>query len=197
MVLFLFLFLFKFFIALDPNACTLQKVEKLKTNLHFLTESAQNSHTIFVDEEEEVKRFDAVKHFDTVPQLAECAYNRPRKATLKNSAAMTPDTKTMRQALRSGTQRYEELAERLQRIEKLENVLQHQQAEKYLMVSVRSNTQAHPFVCLSFVCWCGFVNRERATNEKYEMLSKGVQRSINGNESVQDKWIISNYLQMQ
>jgi len=44
----------------------------------------QNTHTVFVDNEEKFENFDAAEHFDTVPELLDNYSNRLRKHQLEN-----------------------------------------------------------------------------------------------------------------
>jgi len=64
-----------------------QKIEKLRQSLHCLEAPATertNKHTVFVDSMEEAVQFDPVKYFDTVPELVDRSFNRPRIETLQN-----------------------------------------------------------------------------------------------------------------
>ena len=77
----------------DSNYIQLQqsinkkKIEKLQSGIHILPE-AEGSHIIFL-EEEQVKEFDPVKHFNTVPELVERRSNRLRRNTLENEELTT------------------------------------------------------------------------------------------------------------
>ena len=68
----------------------IKKVEKLQASLHYLDaeEGAVNKrkHTIFVETKEEADEFDVAQHFNTVPELADRAFNRPRLETLEKEA---------------------------------------------------------------------------------------------------------------
>ena len=69
----------------------LKKVERLQANLHFIeggnsSVGKKRKHTIFVDSVEEAEGFDVAKHFDTLPELAGRAFNRPRIGSLKKAA---------------------------------------------------------------------------------------------------------------
>jgi U3 small nucleolar RNA-associated protein 11 len=73
------------------------KVEKLQASLHFLNEDGggdgmtqKRKHTVFVDSQKEAINFDVAKHFDTVPEMANRAFNRPRLSKLmeQNEAAV-------------------------------------------------------------------------------------------------------------
>ena len=108
-----------------------RKAEKLKSNLHFLLEKAPNRHTVFVDDEEEAASFDVAEHFDTAPELATRAFNRPRKGDLKGAVVTAPRTaKEMRKAMKEGMRGYEELVQREKRAKDLGIVLAHQEAER-------------------------------------------------------------------
>lgn len=65
-----------------------KKMEKLRASLHFLEDgpmSKKRKHTVFVESQEELEHFDAVKHFDTVPELVDRAFNRPKLSSLQIS----------------------------------------------------------------------------------------------------------------
>lgn len=66
-----------------------KKVEKLKASLHFLGNEQKRKHTVFVDSQQDVEKFDVAQHFDTVPELAGRVFNRPRIATLEKTALET------------------------------------------------------------------------------------------------------------
>ena len=68
-----------------------RKIEKLQSSLHYLTGgdgddkiSKKRKHTVFIDGN--VDEFDAAKHFDTVPELVDRAFNRPRVEALEKEA---------------------------------------------------------------------------------------------------------------
>ena len=85
-----------------------KKVEKLQSSLHYLEGGgAENDdgmqsvtalgkmvgkkrkHTVFVEAEpEELEKFDVAKHFDTIPELMDRAFNRPRIKVLEKEAMM-------------------------------------------------------------------------------------------------------------
>lgn len=63
-----------------------KKAQKLKEALHFIGKEKKAKHTIFVASKEQANNFDAAEHFQTAPELVGRAFNRPRTATLKDSA---------------------------------------------------------------------------------------------------------------
>ena len=76
-----------------------QQIAKLESSLHFLRDGpSQNKHTIFVDDAEEVANFEPAAYFETAPELADRAYNRPRLSTLAKTtvAAPAPEDKKAR-----------------------------------------------------------------------------------------------------
>ena len=65
-----------------------QKIKKLRESLHCLGAPAGRSHTIFFDDEDKEKmaNFDVATHFQTAPELADRAFNRPRLETLQQQS---------------------------------------------------------------------------------------------------------------
>ncbi len=79
----------------------MRKVERLQASLHYLGDNPTTStdiglggdeletmdkksrkHTVFVDDRDKAKTFNVAQHFDTLPELANRTFNRPRKETL-------------------------------------------------------------------------------------------------------------------
>ncbi|RUS27657.1 small-subunit processome [Jimgerdemannia flammicorona] len=88
-----------------------KKIDKLQDSLQFLeaddgeddedaemdeqesssaTSAKKSTHIVFVDNEEQAKNFDPVKHLDTLPELVNRKFNRPRIETLKQHAVAAP-----------------------------------------------------------------------------------------------------------
>jgi U3 small nucleolar RNA-associated protein 11 len=81
----------------------LKKVERLQASLHYIEGSTVNTetavldksdssgrkrkHTIYVETAQDAQHFSVAEHFDTLEELANRAFNRPRVATLKAAAA--------------------------------------------------------------------------------------------------------------
>jgi U3 small nucleolar RNA-associated protein 11 len=68
-----------------------KKIDRLQSSLHYIEGASENSnkkrkHTVFVDSNDDAANFDVAKHFDTLPELAGRAFNRPRVETLKKAA---------------------------------------------------------------------------------------------------------------
>jgi hypothetical protein len=66
----------------------MQKVERLKRSLHFIGAPAQNSHTVFLDEEEAAS-FRPDEHFDTPAELLDRTFNRPHRAQISDAKALS------------------------------------------------------------------------------------------------------------
>lgn len=72
-----------------------KRIEKMQSSLHFIGTAEEGDdddillkkkkHTIFVSNEKDAKDFDAASHFNTVPELLNRSYNRPRKDALVKS----------------------------------------------------------------------------------------------------------------
>ena len=77
-----------------------KKIEKLQSSLHFLENDhpdntiRKRKHTIFVDTKEEADNFDPVQYFDTVPELVDRVYNRPKVSTLKKQLLLNQQQQT-------------------------------------------------------------------------------------------------------
>ena len=76
--------------------CTLQKVQKLQERLHMISGASQSRHTVFVDNEEELRGFSAEEHFNTPSELLNRTFNRPREQQLREGSnnAGVPDVAT-------------------------------------------------------------------------------------------------------
>jgi U3 small nucleolar RNA-associated protein 11 len=103
------------------RAVDLRKAEKLTAGLHFLEAPTASRHTVFVDDAAQLKNFDLARHFDTAPELADRAFNRPRTAALKamKLAGAPADQAAVRKMRKERDGVYRELSERLERAGKL------------------------------------------------------------------------------
>jgi len=111
-------------------------VEKLKKNLHLIGERNVKSHKIFVDEEEEVEKFDVAEHFQTVPALAEQAYNRVRLRSIEKAAAdgtKVTSAVTVKKAMEKRDKAYKELEQRARRAGKLDKALKKLTQQRNVM----------------------------------------------------------------
>ncbi|GMF16280.1 unnamed protein product [Phytophthora lilii] len=103
------------------RAVDLRKAERLNRGLHFVDAPKGNRHTVFVDDEQQVDKFDVAEHFDTAPELADRAFNRIRKSDLTKlelpDLAANPKQKHKMQVEKDAM--YRELRDRLARANKI------------------------------------------------------------------------------
>ncbi|KAJ3049303.1 UTP11-like, U3 small nucleolar ribonucleoprotein [Rhizophlyctis rosea] len=90
-------------------------------------------HTIFVEDEEDVRSFDPAKHFNTLPELVGRKYNRPRKETLEAAELPEVDESTLHQLAKTREASYRELNSRLDREAKLKKLAKEQDLQKAIM----------------------------------------------------------------
>jgi U3 small nucleolar RNA-associated protein 11 len=134
------------------KAKDMKQVEKLQESLHYIEENntKKRKHTIFVSSKEDVENFDIVKHFDTVPELVDRAFNRPRISTLVQNAVnqttsatnvktkeqlrkeFKEQSKIIKKATKERNASYRELQERKKRIESMKLAESHLVTEKLL-----------------------------------------------------------------
>ncbi|EJD76336.1 hypothetical protein LOAG_16684 [Loa loa] len=103
-----------------------QKIAKLRATLHFAdTTVTKNTHTIFVDTEEEAKSFNPVKYFNTPKEVLDRRYNRPRISTLQGSTIINAKRRDdVKQADHERRKMYSELLKRMQRAKELKVVVE-------------------------------------------------------------------------
>ena len=68
---------------LHKKAVDEHKIQRLKEGMQLIGDVKPRSHKIFVETEEDLENFDAAKHFDTLPELLDRSYNRPRLSQLE------------------------------------------------------------------------------------------------------------------
>ena len=110
-----------------------------------LSAEPQNTHTVFVDDEEELTAFDAAEYFDTDPALVGRAFNRPHKAALAAGALAPPEPpaddpaalkaakKDRKRADRAREGAYAELEDRVDRSAKMARLTEHMELEQALL----------------------------------------------------------------
>ncbi|RUS76084.1 hypothetical protein EGW08_016158 [Elysia chlorotica] len=97
----------------------LKKIEKLKKTLHLIDSSEKkNSHTIFVDDDNEAKSFDVAKFFDTHPAFLDRTFNRPTLESLKKGK-FSVDPDELEAVMESKNIAYKELSKRIDRAKEL------------------------------------------------------------------------------
>mmetsp|Transcript_17022 Transcript_17022/g.47538 ORF Transcript_17022/g.47538 Transcript_17022/m.47538 type:complete len:254 (-) Transcript_17022:53-814(-) len=104
-----------------------KKVERMKQSLHFIGATSRNKHTVFVDSAKEAKLFKPEEFFDTDKELLGRTFNRPRRSQLESEQLVVGaggDAGAMKKAERVKQASYKELAQRLERLENLQQVSQ-------------------------------------------------------------------------
>ncbi|RCI02767.1 UTP11-like, U3 small nucleolar ribonucleoprotein [Rhizopus stolonifer] len=108
-----------------------RKMEKLQASLHFIDEGDElpkkkkSKHIVFVDSEKEAKEFSPVKHLDTLPELVNRKFNRPRMDTLKKSDILaTHSGKELKEIKKEREMKFKELASRMKREEEMQRAEQ-------------------------------------------------------------------------
>jgi len=104
-----------------------KKINNLQSSLHMLTETvpAERNHIIFVDNEEEVEKFDPVDYFETSQEFLNRSYNRPLKSSLSEKSIIVNsdrvDHSVISEQEQSRAKSYRELIQRMEREEQLKN----------------------------------------------------------------------------
>ena len=120
-----------------------RKAAKLRQSLHMIGDRKSRSHKIFVDNEQEIKKFDAIKHFETAPELMDRSYNRIRLKDLEDvvaaedegrgTGAALPTGKRLKRALEKKEKSYRELEQRRKRSETLGKAAAELTMKRHLM----------------------------------------------------------------
>mmetsp|Transcript_47321 Transcript_47321/g.54511 ORF Transcript_47321/g.54511 Transcript_47321/m.54511 type:complete len:239 (-) Transcript_47321:113-829(-) len=108
--------------------------DKLQANLHLLDFPSSTKHTIFVNNIEEVKSFNAADHFDTVPELVGQRSNRLSKDQVKKldlSTNPSDERKKNGEIMRG----YRKLAEKIESSRRLKSLMQEMEREKQSLKS--------------------------------------------------------------
>ncbi|KAJ2613355.1 hypothetical protein H4S08_002242 [Coemansia sp. RSA 1365] len=101
-----------------------RKIERLQSELH-IADTPKGSHlgprhTVFVDSEEDVRKFKAAEHFNTLPEFIDRKYNRPKIETLESGDIARPTGSMLKKAVKTRVERLQELKDRLEREEQLQ-----------------------------------------------------------------------------
>ncbi len=118
-----------------------RKIERLKASLHLLEVAeekkderekgpARNTHTFFVDSEEEKRRFDPAKRLDTHPKLVGRIFNRPRMEDL--GSGRFAGGEAMEEAAHKRKKAYKELRQRMERERQLGVVQAKMEVRRHL-----------------------------------------------------------------
>ncbi|XP_067946681.1 probable U3 small nucleolar RNA-associated protein 11 [Watersipora subatra] len=112
-----------------------KKVQRLRSNLHFIQDGQRASHTFFVDSKKEAREFNLAERLNTHPVLLDRAYNRLTKEQLSEMdlASMVPDPRLMAEAMVSKEEAYKELGRRERREQQLQIVQDKLAVKNHLM----------------------------------------------------------------
>ncbi|KAL3132654.1 hypothetical protein ABBQ32_009175 [Trebouxia sp. C0010 RCD-2024] len=115
----------------------MKKVERLKSQLHFIGAAAPRQHVVFVDDEAAAQSFSAEQHFDTPSELVDRSFNRPRTAQLQEpmQAADALTGNRRQRADRRRAASYKELQQRHERHQNLSEMAGSTVLQRAIMVS--------------------------------------------------------------
>ncbi|CAO3699189.1 unnamed protein product [Rhizopus stolonifer] len=89
------------------------------------SQKKKSKHIVFVDSEKEAKEFSPVKHLDTLPELVNRKFNRPRMDTLRKSDILaTHSGKELKEIKKEREMKFKELASRMKREEEMQRAEQ-------------------------------------------------------------------------
>ena len=119
------------------RAIELNKIEKLKSNLHLIDveDKPKNNHIFFVDSKKEAKKFDFAKKFNTDPSLLSRSFNYPDIEKMKSHVIVDVDDKTIGNVAKLTTKSYKELLKRMEREKMLKLLIDKIEAKKKFAVS--------------------------------------------------------------
>eukprot|EP01117_Protostelium_nocturnum_P010721 TRINITY_DN3858_c0_g1_i5.p1 TRINITY_DN3858_c0_g1~~TRINITY_DN3858_c0_g1_i5.p1 ORF type:complete len:262 (+),score=103.86 TRINITY_DN3858_c0_g1_i5:92-877(+) len=109
------------------------KIEKLKETIQAFDGTPINKHTVFVDSEKELKEFDPVEHFQTVPEAVNRTFNRPKKEQLERGEIFISDVgKRGKKVEKEREKKYKELLQRMDRETTISGIVERVELEKKL-----------------------------------------------------------------
>jgi len=113
-----------------------KKIEKLRAGLQLLDaeDKAANTHTFFVDSDEQVRTFDPAKRLDTHPALLGRSYNRLKLSDLKKRQQDNDllSQETLTEIQKKQYKAYKELQQRIDRERSLGVVQEKMEAKRLL-----------------------------------------------------------------
>lgn len=163
-------------------------MEKLQASLHFIDEGDElpkkkkSKHIVFVDSEKEAKEFSPVKHLDTLPELVNRKFNRPRMDTLKKSDILaTHSGKELKEIKKEREMKFKELASRMKREEEMQRAEQELTLQRALRVSIlglrvisyafNSKREERRLLERTSMAWM-YINGSKSAKNKLLLLNK-------------------------
>jgi U3 small nucleolar RNA-associated protein 11 len=122
------------------------KIDRMKQNLHIIDQDLGEidgdeegefapKHIVFMEDDDEVENFDPAAHFNTLPELMDRTYNRPRVNTITDQTIKGLDQVEKLGTLKKQKEKTTlELASRIEREEKLSKAQQEFDLQKNLLV---------------------------------------------------------------
>ncbi|KAI6242193.1 U3 small nucleolar RNA-associated protein 11 [Aphelenchoides fujianensis] len=112
-----------------------KKIDKLKSTLHLTDMPKMNTHTIFVEDEEEAANFDPATHFGTTEELVGRKSNRMTAEMLQTTEIPVVDKQQALEVEKQRHNQYSELSQRMAREQELKVVLQKLEVKKEVGLS--------------------------------------------------------------
>ena len=106
-----------------------RKIEKLRATLHLLDDKPANTHTIFVESDQEKRELDLATHFDTAPQMLGRTSHRPKMETLAKETMEDIDEESVQKKQRKA---YKKLGQRIHREKQLRVIEEKMVAKRHL-----------------------------------------------------------------
>ncbi|PVU94882.1 hypothetical protein BB559_002892 [Furculomyces boomerangus] len=113
----------------------------------------ESSHTIFVDDEEELARFNPSKHFDTPKELLSRKFNRVKTDKIPELVENMPDSKTVKALNKERGKLANELAMRIDREQHIKRVLRELEIQRELMKKGRKKVTGKDTMGLPIYKW--------------------------------------------
>ncbi|KAI8969840.1 small-subunit processome [Pilobolus umbonatus] len=109
-----------------------RRLQRLKESLHFIDDGniddmktdedskPKSNHIVFVDNEEQVRKFSPAKHLDTLPELVHRKFNRPTTKSLTEADVLATITgRELKDIKKERENKYKEMMSRVKREEQL------------------------------------------------------------------------------
>eukprot|EP00164_Ancoracysta_twista_P003508 GFYU01004684.1.p1 GENE.GFYU01004684.1~~GFYU01004684.1.p1 ORF type:complete len:246 (-),score=94.29 GFYU01004684.1:210-947(-) len=120
------------------NVVDKKKIERIQDQTLFLDGPKKNKHTLFVEDKKAMKKFKATEYFNTPKELVKQSHNRLRQDQLDEvDVAKGLTENDMKSLDRERARKYKEMLSRLEREEKIGEVLQTMHTQRAGMTKGR------------------------------------------------------------